>query len=313
MKRQALRDWIRAEPVKNAIIFCNRKRDVDILYKSLAKHGFNVGCLHGDMDQRHRTATLDAFRNGTLTLLAASDVAARGLDIPEVSHVFNFDVPIAAEDYVHRIGRTGRAGRSGFSATLVTDDDMRTLRDIERMLKASVEWVGAPPPEDAGTKSGRRKRLAEAGTGRDERRDGRRGRGEGRGSRPPRHSGDHPRRRETAPELALPAALVPADAQPEIAFWPATEIAPPRERREPRRDRAKHAHSGDDSPSGEPRERRPRHHAETADAQPREERGPRPRRPQRQPQPERERVVGMGSHVPAFMRRPPRGTPGGRD
>ena len=115
------RDAARADPqledVKNAIIFCNRKRDVAILLKSLLKHGFNAGALHGDMDQTSRTATLDKFRSGEITLLAASDVAARGLDIPEVSHVFNFDVPWQADDYVHRIGRTGRAGKHGNSVT----------------------------------------------------------------------------------------------------------------------------------------------------------------------------------------------------
>ncbi len=108
-----LRELIRAENVKNAIIFCNRKRDVAILLKSLQKHDFNAGALHGDMDQMSRTATLDAFREGRIQFLAASDVAARGLDIPDVSHILNFDVPWQSDDYVHRIGRTGRAGKEG--------------------------------------------------------------------------------------------------------------------------------------------------------------------------------------------------------
>ena len=94
IKREVLRDLINVSSVKNAIIFCNRKRDVGILLKSLLKHGYNAGGLHGDMEQRDRTATLDAFRRGDISLLAASDVAARGLDIPDVSHIFNFDVPI---------------------------------------------------------------------------------------------------------------------------------------------------------------------------------------------------------------------------
>ena len=112
-KRETLRRLIRgAADFKNAIIFCNRKRDVAILHKSLQKHGFNAGVLHGDMDQRARTASLDAFKSGGVALIVCSDVAARGLDIPDVSHVFNFDVPTHAEDYVHRIGRTGRAGKS---------------------------------------------------------------------------------------------------------------------------------------------------------------------------------------------------------
>ena len=118
-KREALRALMRETNVKNAIIFCNRKKDVGIVHRSLQRHGFSVGALHGDLDQHQRTATLDAFRNGTIAFLAASDVAARGLDIPDVSHIFNYDVPIHPEDYIHRIGRTGRAGREGFAATLV--------------------------------------------------------------------------------------------------------------------------------------------------------------------------------------------------
>ena len=114
-KREALRRLIRSEDVKNALIFCNRKRDVDILFRSLKRHGFDAAALHGDMPQPKRTETLDRFRNGEIRLLVASDVAARGLDIQGLSHVFCFDVPIHAEDYVHRIGRTGRAGREGRS------------------------------------------------------------------------------------------------------------------------------------------------------------------------------------------------------
>ncbi len=103
--------------MKNAIIFCNRKRDVATLHRSLLRHGFSVQALHGDMDQSARTAALEQFRKGEVTLLVASDVAARGLDIPDVSHIYNFDVPIHADDYVHRIGRTGRAGRTGVAIT----------------------------------------------------------------------------------------------------------------------------------------------------------------------------------------------------
>ncbi len=108
---------VREDNFKNAIIFCNRKRDVAILHRSLQKHGFSAGALHGDMDQLARMASLDAFKNGDVALIVCSDVAARGLDIPDVSHVFNFDVPTHCEDYVHRIGRTGRAGRSGMAIT----------------------------------------------------------------------------------------------------------------------------------------------------------------------------------------------------
>ncbi|MBO0766905.1 MAG: DEAD/DEAH box helicase, partial [Hyphomicrobiaceae bacterium] len=157
-KREVLRDLIRTEHVKNAIIFCNRKRDVAILLKSLQKHGFNSGALHGDMDQMSRMATLDAFREGRITLLAASDVAARGLDIPDVSHVFNFDVPWQADDYVHRVGRTGRAGKEGRSLTIVTPDDIKQLQDIEKMQGAPVTWIGEPPSEADIAEGTRRKR-----------------------------------------------------------------------------------------------------------------------------------------------------------
>jgi superfamily II DNA/RNA helicase len=140
-KREALRGLLREVAVRNAIIFCNRKKDVGILYRSLQRHGFNVGALHGDLDQHQRTATLDAFRNGTIAFLAASDVAARGLDIPDVSHIFNYDVPIHPEDYIHRIGRTGRAGREGFAAMLVTPKDHKALKAIERLLKQEISWI----------------------------------------------------------------------------------------------------------------------------------------------------------------------------
>jgi len=148
-KREALRTLMGEEEVKNAIIFCNRKRDVGIIYRSLQRHGFSVGALHGDMDQHQRMATLEAFRNGDIAFLAASDVAARGLDIPAVSHVFNYDVPVHPEDYVHRIGRTGRAGREGYAAMLVTPKDYKALKAIESMLRQEIPWVdGARAPEE---------------------------------------------------------------------------------------------------------------------------------------------------------------------
>ena len=144
-KRAALRDLIREQTdLKNAIIFCNRKRDVSDLFRSLERHEFNAGALHGDMDQRARMAMLHNFKEGDLQLLVASDVAARGLDIPDVSHVFNFDVPIHAEDYVHRIGRTGRAGREGKSFTLVTKRDGKFLDAIEKLIGQTIEWHKQP-------------------------------------------------------------------------------------------------------------------------------------------------------------------------
>ena len=144
-KREALRALMREIDVKNAIIFCNRKKDVGIVHRSLLRHGFSVGALHGDLDQHQRTATLDAFRNGTIAFLAASDVAARGLDIPDVSHIFNYDVPIHPEDYIHRIGRTGRAGREGFAAMLVTPKDIKALKAIEKMLHHEIPWIDGAP------------------------------------------------------------------------------------------------------------------------------------------------------------------------
>jgi superfamily II DNA/RNA helicase len=156
-KREALRRLIRDNNVKNAIVFCNRKHDVDIVAKSLQKHGFNAAPLHGDLDQSIRTRTLDGFRNGTIDILVASDVAARGLDIPSVGHVFNFDVPYHPDDYVHRIGRTGRAGRSGHTYMLVTPRDEKYVDAIQKLtgnripartLEGLAEATQSRPPRD---------------------------------------------------------------------------------------------------------------------------------------------------------------------
>jgi superfamily II DNA/RNA helicase len=137
-KREALRRLIALEDVKNAFIFCNRKRDVDILYRSLTKHGFDVVQLHGDMVQSARTETLDKFRKGEVRLMVCSDVAARGIDISNVSHVFNFDTPHHSEDYVHRIGRTGRAGKEGRAFTIATPDDGKFVAAIEKLIGNEV-------------------------------------------------------------------------------------------------------------------------------------------------------------------------------
>ena len=144
LKREKLRELIRSEPVKNAIVFCNRKVDLKELYKSMKRHKFSVGELHGDMDQTSRMETLKAFKDNEIQILVASDVAARGLDIPDVSHVFNFDIPSTAEDYVHRIGRTGRAGREGASFTLATKgkNDVKWLADIEKLIGQKITVVG---------------------------------------------------------------------------------------------------------------------------------------------------------------------------
>ena len=142
-KRNLLREIIlnEKEKCKNGIIFCNRKIDVDILMKSMKSHGFNVGAIHGDLEQSVRTEVLSGFKKGSIRFLIASDVAARGLDIPNVSHVFNFDVPIHAEDYVHRIGRTGRAGRPGSTIMISTPADEKYLLAIEKLVKMDVPKI----------------------------------------------------------------------------------------------------------------------------------------------------------------------------
>jgi superfamily II DNA/RNA helicase len=137
-KREALRRLIESEDVKNALVFCNRKKDVDILFKSLKKHGFDAAAIHGDLSQSVRTETLQAFRDDKIRLLVASDVAARGLDITDLSHVFNFDVPTHAEEYVHRIGRTGRAGRAGRALMLATPDDAPLVDAITKLIGKDI-------------------------------------------------------------------------------------------------------------------------------------------------------------------------------
>src|SRR5690606_25124855 len=149
---------------------------VDIVAKSLKRHGFDAAAIHGDLDQSVRTRTLAAFRNGELKLLVASDVAARGLDIPDVSHVFNFDVPHHADDYVHRIGRTGRAGKTGTAITIVAPHDGKSLAAIEKLIGQSIAWAGEPLSADE---------AHDDRGGRGGRRDGRRPGGRSRNGRPP--------------------------------------------------------------------------------------------------------------------------------
>ncbi len=184
-KRDLLRHLIRTAPdFKNAIIFCNRKREVATLHKSLVKHGFGAVALHGDLDQPARMAALEQFRKGEMPLLVASDVAARGLDIPDVSHIFNFDVPHHPDDYVHRVGRTGRAGRSGTAISLVSPADEKSLVAIEKLTGQNIPRSEQPvrpmqPGED----------THDAPAGREARRDGRRG-------SPKARKHDEPRKRE---------------------------------------------------------------------------------------------------------------------
>jgi superfamily II DNA/RNA helicase len=292
-KRETLRQLIRSEQVKNAIIFCNRKRDVAILLKSLLKHGFNAGALHGDMDQMSRTATLDAFREGRISLLAASDVAARGLDIPDVSHIFNFDVPWQSDDYVHRIGRTGRAGKEGRSLTLVTPDDAKQLKDIERMLGAPVTWIGDPPSAEdlASSRRGRGRGRRNAAP---QRFGDRQGRGRGAPSRNGAQSRDgrqNGHANAEQPRLVHAAPAAPRQPREERERGPDRQARPPRTRPQP-----------------QPRELQPAQHtpAEPGKTAPRQ-RQPERKRPHRDgdhaPAP-----VGLGDHVPAFLRKTTRTT-----
>ena len=146
-KRDVLLALLRAVEVDSALVFCNRKKDIGPLRLHLKRHGFDVGELHGDLPQSQRTETLGAFKSGTLKILISSDVAGRGLDISKVSHVLNFDVPMNAEDYVHRIGRTGRAGRAGSAITLVAPEDTRYLDSVVRLIGHPVPEAPSPLDE----------------------------------------------------------------------------------------------------------------------------------------------------------------------
>ena len=201
-KRESLRRLIRENEVKNAIVFCNRKKDVDIVAKSLSKHGFSTAPLHGDLDQSVRTKTLDAFRAGEISILVASDVAARGLDIPSVGHIFNFDVPIHADDYVHRIGRTGRAGRTGHAFMLVGHRDEKYVEAIEKLIGQKIgrrAMEGLPEEVPAQSRNSH-----------SDRRGGRRDRG-----RPMRHAEPAPRAPEAVKPRQEPKEL-PAPRKEEI-------------------------------------------------------------------------------------------------
>jgi len=192
-KRDTLRRLIRsAEGLKNAIVFCNRKRDVATLFRSLKRHGFPVQALHGDMDQPARMAALDQFRKGEVTLLVASDVAARGLDIPEVSHIYNFDVPFHADDYVHRIGRTGRAGRTGTAITLVCgSNDVKAVGAIEKLIGLTIPYMDAPADADSPAETVAETARPNGGRRQGERHGERHARGR-RGRSPAREPQQHP-------------------------------------------------------------------------------------------------------------------------
>ncbi|MCX8997806.1 DEAD/DEAH box helicase [Rhizobiaceae bacterium BDR2-2] len=266
-KRAVLRDLIKAQDdlgyLKNAIIFCNRKKDVADLFRSLERHGFSAGALHGDMDQRSRTTMLHNFKEGNLQLLVASDVAARGLDIPDVSHVFNFDVPIHAEDYVHRIGRTGRAGRSGRSFTIVTRHDTKYLDAIEKLIGEKIEWqdgdLTALPAESEGSDNGR----------------DRRGKGRGR-------ERDRDRKRDRQPAPAVTEAVTaPAneDNGEEVVAAEARSTSVKAERKTERKSRDEARPSRQNAPANDDHRERRRYRDHDD--------GPTP--------------VGFGDDIPAFM------------
>ncbi|MBL4917343.1 DEAD/DEAH box helicase [Szabonella alba] len=277
-KRSVLRALIRqeGEACTNAIIFCNRKMDVDVVAKSLKQHGFNASPIHGDLDQSVRTRTLDGFRDGSVHLLVASDVAARGLDIPAVSHVFNFDVPSHPEDYVHRIGRTGRAGRKGKAYTISVPSDAKYLAAIEALVKQPIPRGTLPDgfetdAEPKVTTKPERRNEDEAGPAKRSRTRGGRGRSA---------------RNEDAPvkaEAETPVETV-ADETPEATVSPAKETAAPVEdRREERRDDRK-----DDRRDDRKDDRRSGRRDDRRDD----------RRDRRD-----DRVVGMGDHMPDFLMR----------
>ncbi len=228
-KRDVLEKLIRsADGLKNGIIFCNRKTEVAKLHRSLVKHGFSAIALHGDMDQSARTKALDSFRNGEITLLVASDVAARGLDIPDVSHIFNFDVPHHAEDYVHRIGRTGRAGRSGVAIMLASSADGRSIAAIEKLIGQPIPWSGerVAAAEDAEAPRDRGRGPRREHSGRRER--------HGRQPHPPQQEQQprqHAQPRQSQPMQQPREHAQPAQSQPP---QPAPRPAPmPRENLEP--------------------------------------------------------------------------------
>ncbi|MGA2289284.1 DEAD/DEAH box helicase [Bradyrhizobium sp.] len=239
-KRDTLRRLLRdAKDLQNAIIFCNRKREVALLYKSLQKHGFAVGALHGDMDQSARTAALDQFRKGEIPLLVASDVAARGLDIPTTSHVFNFDVPHHADDYVHRIGRTGRAGRGGTAISIVTPLDQKSMVAIEKLIGQSIPRVeGADEvaaADSAAVASGGEAGEPRKPRTRDGAKEGSRGGRKPRREREPRraggdrHSGPQPQAPEAAftPPVAPPPSRTPSIGRAEAPQTPRDAASEP--------------------------------------------------------------------------------------
>jgi superfamily II DNA/RNA helicase len=282
-KREALRRLVASEDVQNALIFCNRKRDVDILHKSLVKHGFSAGALHGDLAQSVRFSTLEKFKAGEIRLLVCSDVAARGIDIGGLSHVFNFDVPHHAEDYVHRIGRTGRAGKDGRAFTIATPEDRLAAEAIETLIGAPITRIAIPGLDvvEWAAGDGRRRGRGGAGGG------ARTGSGGKPASRGPARG--EPKREEIMPAEARPAR--PSEARP-------SEARPARPARAPRAE-VQREEPVEAKPIGETRHEPRRRESRPAQARPAESRPA-----QSRPAPDHGpmgNVVGFGPEVPAFM------------
>jgi superfamily II DNA/RNA helicase len=279
-KREALRRLIRSEDVKNAVIFCNRKKDVDILWKSLTKHGFDAAALHGDMSQPKRTETLERFKANEIRLLVASDVAARGLDIAHLSHVFNFDVPIHPEDYVHRIGRTGRAGREGRAFTLATPDDGKFVEAIVKLIGKDIPTIqieGIAQLEfDPEAGRGRRRRGAGSAAAKTGSRDRNARRRE---KTPPRdHAHDGP------VETVLAEEPLVAAPEPERQH---AERKPAREERRPREGRRERTRGSETKPA-------------------RDRKGSSRDRSEHERGEKDEPIVAFGDHTPSFLLRPVR-------
>jgi len=302
-RRTALRRVIEACNVKNGIVFCNRKVEVDVVAASLTKHGHDAAPIHGDLPQSVRTDTLQRFRDGSLKLLVASDVAARGLDIPDVGHVFNFGPPPKDEDYIHRIGRTGRAGRTGESYTLVAPVDEKSWGFVLKMIKQDVktfmpdgllgELANLPPEEKRDRPGGR--------GGRDQGRDrGPRGRSE-RGERGPRRR----ERSEDAPTVAGDAAAsnvaVAADAAVEA---PVARDEGPRRERAPRGDKRRERSETPRAERSEtPRTERTERTDRTSDKRERPARDFKRKDDDLILDPAPERVKGFGSDIPSFLKK----------
>ncbi|MGE3246298.1 MAG: DEAD/DEAH box helicase [Beijerinckiaceae bacterium] len=304
-KRETLRKLLRgAENFRNAIIFANRKRDVAILQKSLSKHGFNTGALHGDMDQPARMASLEAFKNGSVDLLVCSDVAARGLDIPDVSHVFNFDVPTHPDDYVHRIGRTGRAGKSGTAISICTRADMEHINAIEKLTGQKVEWLGPqfdelePPTHDP---------HAERRNARDGDRGGRSRGGSSRRDRDP-NKGHGPRRDAILKRATEREELAGAEAEvvPAETFENRDSGETKRKERRPRGGRKPEAapHAAEEgAPASRSRSARNERSGTAADAAAHMPARSQQQRNRRGFDDDGPSPVGFGDHMPAFLTR----------